>query len=161
MLEPVKNRLTRGDSTSEQYKDLNHIPSNEIKNNTLEELMSRLVSISDVSGAGVIRADGSIVSWHAENGIKPKQYIDYILKVMSATNQENVYNSQHSMFTESIQDYNGHKILTSRIRTDVLLFMVLEKRAYLGLTMLDVECCLEEIDQALEEDCSYVYENHD
>jgi len=158
VLEPVKNRLTRGDSTSDEYKDLNHIPSNEIKSSSLEELMSRLVSISDVSGAGVIRADGSIVSWHAKEGIKPKQYIDYILKVMSATSQENVPQNQHSMFTESITNYNGHKILTSRIREDKLLFMVLEKRAYLGLTMLDVECCLGEIDKALDEPRSYVCE---
>lgn len=154
-------RLKRGDSTSNENKAFNHIPSDETKNYTIEELMSRLVSISDVSGAGVIRADGSIVSWHAEEGIKPEQYINYILKVMAMKNQENVYKSQHSMFTESVQDYNGHKILTSRIREDKLLLLVLDKRAYLGLTMLDVECCLGDIGKALDEGCSSICETPD
>jgi predicted regulator of Ras-like GTPase activity (Roadblock/LC7/MglB family) len=104
-------------------------------------MMSKLLSISDVKGAGVVRADGSIVSWCAKDDVKPTQYIDYILNLMPATNQK--------------------KILTSRIREDKLLLLVLDKRAYLGLTMLDVECCLGDIDKVLDESCSSICETRD
>jgi predicted regulator of Ras-like GTPase activity (Roadblock/LC7/MglB family) len=124
-------------------------------------MMSKLLSISDVKGAGVVRADGSIVSWCAKDDVKPTQYIDYILNLMPATNQKSIDNFQHSMFTESITNYNGVKILTSRIREDKLLLLVLDKRAYLGLTMLDVECCLGDIDKVLDESCSSICETRD
>ncbi len=48
-------------------------------------------------------------------------------------------------------DYNGHKILISKITQDMMLMLLLDRRAYLGLTMLDMEGCLREIDRALRE----------
>jgi len=116
--------------------------------------MSKLVSISDVNGAGVVRADGSIVSWHAEEDIRPTEYIDHILNMMSRKNQESVHNCHHGMFRETIVNYNGHKILASKIGGDALLMLVLERNAFLGLTMLDVECYLGDIEKALDVSCS-------
>jgi predicted regulator of Ras-like GTPase activity (Roadblock/LC7/MglB family) len=55
------------------------------------------------------------------------------------------------MFNESIIDYNGHKLLMSRIKKDLILLLMLKKSAYLGLTMLDIEGCLREIDKNLDE----------
>ncbi len=116
--------------------------------------MTNLVSISDVSGAAIVKADGSVISWHTDDGIEPTQYIDFI----STTYQKNIHSYKDGMFTESITDYNGHKILMSRIRADVMLLLVLDRGAYLGLAMLEIEGCLREMDRALDEHSSRVCE---
>ncbi len=119
--------------------------------------MSKLVLTSDVSGAAIVKADGSVISWLSDNGTEPTQYIDFI----SAAYQKSIHSYKDGMFAESITDYNGHKILMGRIRADVVLLLVLDKRAYLGLAMLNMEGCLREMDQALDEHCSQVCETFD
>ena len=89
------------------------------------------------------------------------EYINYTLNSMSPSNQKSIQNTQHGMFTESILNYNGHKILTTTIKRDLFLLLVLEKRAYLGLTMLDVECCLREMNSKLDEGWLKIYETND
>ncbi len=118
----------------------------------LEEIMSRLVSISDVDGAAILRGDGSVVSMRMKSSDKPAQYIDFMREYMSAAYQKNINYYNHGMFTEPILDYNGHKLLMSRINSHLLVILILKKTAYLGLTMLDVEGCLREIDDNLDED---------
>ncbi len=126
-------------------------PSVKTEHKTLEGVISKIVSISDVSGAAIIRADGSVVSWRAKDGDESKQDIDSLLHSMSAAYKKKIHHYKDGMFTESIIDHNGHKILMSRIREDMMLMLVLDKRAYLGLTMLDMEGCIREIDKALDE----------
>lgn len=115
--------------------------------------MSKLVSISDVDGAAIMRADGSVISWRMNDGEKPTQYIDFVHDYMSVAYQNKIKYGTYGMFTESIMEYNGHKILISKIKADLILLLVLKKDAYIGLTMLDVESCLREIDKDLDESC--------
>jgi len=135
-----------------ESKGISSILSAKIERKTLKEIMSKLVSITDVSGAAIVKADGSIISWYTDNGIEPTQYIDFI----STAYQKNINSYKDGMLTESILDYNGHKILMSKISADIMLMLVLDKRAYLGLTMLDMEGCLREIDKTLDEHCTPV-----
>ncbi len=124
----------------------------------MDEITGKLVSKSDVSGAAILRADGSVISWHTKDGTEPKQDIDFMLDFLVQDHQKNIHYWKSGMFTESILNYNGHKILSSRIREDMMLILVLDKRAYVGLAMLDMEGCLREIDEALDERCSSVCE---
>jgi hypothetical protein len=41
-----------------------------------------------------------------------------------------------------------------RIRANMILMLLLDKRAYLELTMLDMEGCLREIDKVIDGVCS-------
>jgi predicted regulator of Ras-like GTPase activity (Roadblock/LC7/MglB family) len=123
---------------------------------TLEGILSKLVSIPDVSGAAILRGDGSVVSWRTKNGEKPTQDIDFINGPISAAYKKNIHYWKSGLFTESILEYNGHKILLSRIREDVMVLLLVDKKAYLGLTMLDLEGCLREVDKTLDENCSKV-----
>ncbi len=116
--------------------------------------MGKLVSKSDVSGAAIVRADGAVISWHTKDGHRPTQDIDFMLDFLVQDHQKNIHYWKSGMFTESILNYNGHKILSSRLREDMMLMLVLDKGAYLGLTMLDMECCLREMDRALDEHSS-------
>jgi predicted regulator of Ras-like GTPase activity (Roadblock/LC7/MglB family) len=116
-----------------------------------DEIMRELVSISDVDGAAILRKDGSVISWCTSNGVKPIQYINFIHDYISGAYQKKIHNNAYGMFNESIIDYNGHKLLMSRIKKDLILMLMLKKSAYLGLTMLDVEGCLREIDKNLDE----------
>lgn len=118
---------------------------------TLDEMMNKLVSIPDVSGAAILRVDGSLVSWRTKNGEKPIEDIDFINKSISAVYKKNIHHFKDGLFRESILDYNGHKIFISKIREDVMLLLLVNKKAYLGLTMLDVEGCLREVDKAFDE----------
>lgn len=137
---------------------MNSNTSTESEHETLKEIMIKLVSISDVSGAAIVRADGTVISWHMENGTKPTHYIDIILDFMSTIYQKDIHRNKYGMFTQSILDFHGHKILINMIRSDVMLLLLLDKRAYLGLTMLDIEGYLREVDKALGECCSSVCE---
>ena len=120
---------------------------------TLKEIMSKFGSISDVSGAGIVKIDGSVISWCAD-GIVPTPYIDFMLNFISHLQQKNRCHYKHGMFTQSIINYNGHKILMSWVRADMMLLLLLDKKAYLGLAMLDMEGALREIDQILDKCCS-------
>ncbi len=152
-----KNQKGREDETDYESKGASSTPPAKIERKTLKEIMSKLVSISDVSGAAIVKADGSVISWHTDDGTEPTQYIDFI----SAAYQKSIHSYKDGMFTESITDYNGHKILMGRIRADVMLLLVLDKRAYLGLAMLDMEGCLREIDKGLDEHWPRVCETFD
>ncbi len=127
-------------------------PHVETRDKPFDEIMSKLVLISDVDGAAILRKDGSVISWCTSNGVKPIQYINFIHDYMSGAYQKKIHNNTHGMFNESIIDYNGHKLLMSRIKKDLILMLMLKKSAYLGLTMLDVEGCLREIDKNMDED---------
>lgn len=120
----------------------------------LSQLMDELVSISDISGAGIVKVDGSVVSWHTNNGLKPTSYIDFLMDFLARENQEDAQNYKHGMFRQSIMSFNGHKILMSRISPDMMLVLLMDKRAYLGLTMLNMEGCLREIDKVINGVCS-------
>ena len=54
----------------------------------------------------------------------------------------------NSMFNQQIVDYNGHKLLVGWIAQDTILLLLLNKKAYLGLTMLDMEGCLRDMEAA-------------
>ncbi|MEE9152437.1 MAG: hypothetical protein V3U20_11495, partial [Thermoplasmata archaeon] len=130
-------------------KEMRSISWVEKESKALNEITVELASISDVSGAGILKADGSVVAWHTNDGLKPSPYIDFMRDFLTRDHQKNAQNYKHGMFKQSILDYNGHKILLSRIRPDIMLLLLLDKRAYLGLTMLDMEGCIREIDKVL------------
>jgi predicted regulator of Ras-like GTPase activity (Roadblock/LC7/MglB family) len=113
-------------------------------NSKWEDMIRELISISDVRGAAIVGMDGSIICCNSSNGTDMNQYIDLVttkfLRKIPDYNQ--------GMFNESIVDYNGHKILLTGLKPGMILLLVVEKKAYLGLTMLDVECCLRNMDNS-------------
>lgn len=118
---------------------------------TLEKVIDKLVSISDVNGAAILRTDGSVISYSMKDDSESTQDMDVIIGLASAKYQKNIHYYKNGMFTESILSCNGHKVLISRINEDLMLLLLLDRRAYLGLTMLDIKGCLRDVDKALSE----------
>jgi predicted regulator of Ras-like GTPase activity (Roadblock/LC7/MglB family) len=147
-----ENHKRREIRTKNKSEEIDYIPHNAIGEDTLEDIMNKLVSIADVHGAAIIRTDGSIISWQSkdngDNG-NPKQYIDSVMDYIASVLERNIDHHIDGMFMESIVDFNGSKLLTHRIRKNIMLLLVLDKKAYIGLTMLDVEGCLQDINSAL------------
>lgn len=121
---------------------------------TLVEITNELVSMSDVNGAAIVRIDGTVISWHTNEGIEPRQYIESVLDAITQAHQQNLHDYRHGMFNQKIINYNGHKILISRVRAEVMLVLLINKTAYLGLVMLDMEGCLRKIEKVMYKCCS-------
>lgn len=134
-------------------EEIGYIPKNTTGEDILQDILAKLVSITDVKIAAVMSTNGSIISWKTRNNGnngKSKEYIECIKDHILKDYQDNLPYHKDGMFRESIFDYNGSKLLTTMINKDILLLLVLEKRAYVGLTMLDVEGCLQCLDSIFE-----------
>jgi predicted regulator of Ras-like GTPase activity (Roadblock/LC7/MglB family) len=157
----VKYRKNKRKNSKRKVKKMNEL---EIRNkatttfgtdnNELREIVSKLLTISDVDGAGIVMMDGSVISWQMNHIAEPREYVDFMLDFLTYSNENNVGDYKQGMFIQKIVDYNGHKILISKIKTDLMLMLLLDKKAYLGLTMLDIEGFLREIDHVLNKGCS-------
>jgi hypothetical protein len=55
----------------------------------------------------------------------------------------------HVMFKQYIAEYNGHKILSKKIRNGITLLLLLGKKGYTSLAMLDIENSTRKIDEIL------------
>ncbi len=133
--------------------------SREIKNEMIDELVIRLVSIPDVMGAGILGKDGFVLSWQSKDCAEPKKYLNELSNYTSAFHQKNLYPRRNGMFTYTLYNYNGNKILFRGIDDNLLLMLVLDKKALIGVTMLDIEGCLLYIDLAMEESYKRFYDS--
>jgi predicted regulator of Ras-like GTPase activity (Roadblock/LC7/MglB family) len=149
-----KNGERKVKKMNDLYVENSSSSSVEMNNGELEKIMNKLLAISDVSGAGIVKMDGSVISWQMEDVTDPTQYVDFMMDFLSFSKGNNVDNYKHGMFTQKIVDYNGHKILMSKVKADMMLMLLLDKKAYLGLTMLDMEGFLREIDLVLDQCCT-------
>ncbi|MHA2064667.1 MAG: hypothetical protein ACXABY_09865 [Candidatus Thorarchaeota archaeon] len=93
-----------------------------------------------------MNTDNSIVLWRSRNGTKPAEFMDF----MTSTYEKNLHHFKDGIFVESMEVHNGHKVLGSKIKRDYILLLVLEKKAYVGLTMLNMESSLREIEKIME-----------
>ena len=120
------------------------------KNPELKRIVNELSSISDVCGAILLDRSGSVIAKHVEEHISAREYIEFIVQY-SALHQKggNDIDPMNGMFNQQVMDYNGHKLLIGWIAENAILLLLLNKKAYLGLTMLDMEGCLRDIDPLL------------
>jgi len=145
----LKKKKGKGNNMKKEDSKISSFVSNDMENLFYERITRELVLISDVDEAGIIKEDGSIISWHPHQDIKPNPLIDFTLDFISKNNLTCSQELKMGMFTQAVMDFNGHKMLISKIKPDIILMLLLKKRAYLGLTMLDLEGCLREINKAM------------
>jgi predicted regulator of Ras-like GTPase activity (Roadblock/LC7/MglB family) len=134
-------------------EEISNIPKNTTGEDILQDILTKLVTITDVKIAVIMKTNGSIISWKTRNNGnkgKSKEYIECIKNHILNDYRDNLPCHKDGMFREAIFDYNGSKLLTTMINKDILLLLVIEKRAYVGLTMLDVEGCLQCLDSIFE-----------
>jgi predicted regulator of Ras-like GTPase activity (Roadblock/LC7/MglB family) len=115
----------------------------------LNEIMKEFALISDVNGVAIAKRDGSRVFCYEYEDFKPSQYIDNIFELISNDPNMVIKNYKLGMFTQSIVDVKGHKILLASLTSDIVVMFILEKSAYVGLAMLIMEGFLREIEVIL------------
>jgi predicted regulator of Ras-like GTPase activity (Roadblock/LC7/MglB family) len=144
-----KERNKMGYVKSPCFKEQDNCTFHE-ENQELKRIVNELSTISDVCGAVLLDSGGEVITQHVKDDISPEQYIDFVVH-RPALIQKYIIpsgNNMNSMFNQQIVDYNGHKLLVGRIAPDTILLLLLDKKAYLGLTMLDMEGCLRDMDAA-------------
>lgn len=123
--------------------------TNDLNQKRLSAVMQDIVSASDVNGAMIYRADGQVLSWLSNNELELGQYIDFARESIMERPGTFVENYKNGMFSQRIMEFNGSRVLMSRIQADVILLLSLDKNAYLGPTMLEMEGCIRQIDGIL------------
>jgi hypothetical protein len=53
------------------------------------------------------------------------------------------------MFAQRIFEYNGFKVLAKKLRDKLTLLVLLRKRGYVSLAMLDIENSIRRIDEIM------------
>jgi hypothetical protein len=117
----------------------------------INDLIIKLISIPDVMGAGLMGKDGSVLSWRSKDCAEPTKYFNQFSKNTSELHNDKMYPKRNGMFAYSIYNYNGNKILFRYIADNLLLMLILDKRAFIGITMLDIEGCLSDIEMLINE----------
>jgi predicted regulator of Ras-like GTPase activity (Roadblock/LC7/MglB family) len=113
------------------------------------EIVDELLGSTEVKGAAVFNERGQVISWYSQDEIKPNQYIDFIKTHILENHSDIVSNYKNGMFSQTIMDFNGSRILISGIRSDLIFLLFVNKNAYLGLTMLEMEGCIRKLDKVL------------
>jgi len=107
--------------------------------------MNRLTSISDVCGGAIVSTNGSVLSWRTKDGNKPTLYVEFALDYLSKSYHKKAYDENNGLFRQWIIDHNGYKLLIGNINSEMIFLLLLDRKAYLGLTMLDMESFLREM----------------
>lgn len=104
----------------------------------LERIVNDLNSLTDVKGVAIIDRDGAIIAGITDNGLNLVTYAQVVRRHIQKPSTRSMKYPK-GIFLQSLVSYNGSIILFGRIIDNVLLMVLLEKKAYLGLAMLELE----------------------
>ncbi len=115
----------------------------------LKKVIADLIENIDVEGALLIDGDYNVLASELPDN---EMFIKNLLEILSSSKRWNnpdlnVFN--HVMFKQFVMDHNGYKILSKRIRNGITLLILLGKKGYTSLAMLDVENSTRKIDEIL------------
>lgn len=115
----------------------------------LKGILSNLRNISDVQGAILIDGKNSILAYDMQNGMNPLEYLHGITRILDEERRLTIKKKTKRLFIQHIFDYNGCKVLAKKIK-ELTLLVMLEKRGYISLAMLDIENSVREIENILK-----------
>ena len=114
----------------------------------LKKVLSDLKEASDIEGVVLIEGKDAIIACDLSNNIDYKVEIPEILTMFKHLSDYDLSKRNNSMFAHCIFDYNGCKVIAKRLKNLTLLVM-LQKRGYIGLAMLDIENSIRKIHEIL------------
>ena len=115
----------------------------------LRKVLSDLIEASDIEGAILVEGKDSIIAYDLPDKRIDDTEIHKILAMLEESNDSPPIKNDNFIFTQSIFDYNGCKILAKRSGNLILLVM-LQKQGYVGLAMLEIENSIRRIREILE-----------
>jgi predicted regulator of Ras-like GTPase activity (Roadblock/LC7/MglB family) len=114
----------------------------------IKKVLSDLKEASDIEGVVLVEGKDSIIASDLPDSTNYKLEIPEILAMFKELGGYTLGKRCNSMFAHCIFDYNGCKILAKRLKNFTLLVM-LQKRGYIGLAMLEIENSIRRIDEIL------------
>lgn len=105
----------------------------------LREVISEIKEGGDIEGAILVNESDDIIVSAFSKGTNYESMEKEILTLLDALKDPSLGKSNDTFFTQRIFDYNGLKVLVKKIKNRLTLLVILKKRGYISLAMLDIE----------------------
>ena len=115
---------------------------------SLKNVVSELREGSDIEGAVLIGEKDTIIAYDLPHGRDYEGEISEILAMLKGFGGL-VQEHDNVMFAQQIFDFNGHKILAKKLKDQLTLLVLMQKRGYVSLAMLDIENSIRRIHEIL------------
>ncbi len=117
----------------------------------LKKVISDLKEEEDIEGAILVKGKDRVVACELPKRNNHTEEIAKILALVEEWNASALSGHYDDMFTQCVFDYNGYKILAKKLNKNLALLVMLQKKGYIGPTMLDIENSAREILRILAE----------
>ncbi len=121
----------------------------------LEKVISDLKEGRDIEGALLVDEEDAIIACALPENTHYEAEIPKILALLEKRGYH-VKNENHKvMFAQHIFEYNGYKILAKKLKDKLILLVMMKKRGYVSLAMLDIENTIRRIDEIILEQVDF------
>lgn len=120
------------------------------KASRLKKVISELIEGADIEGAALVDFEDSIIACDLPDDKNYKDEIHGILEFIELTFDSKLDLQNEYVFGHKVFEYNGFKVLAKKLKDKLILLVMLRKRGYVSLAMLDVENSIRMIDEILE-----------
>jgi len=117
---------------------------------TLKKVVSDLRKGSDIEGAVIVDGREEIMACDLPESTNYEAEIPEILALLEEEDGYSPSEHEEGMFSQSILEYNGYKVLAKKLKEKLTLLVLLKKRGYISLAMLDIENSIRRIYEILE-----------
>ncbi len=115
----------------------------------LKKIISDLRNESDIEGACIVDQNDAIIASDLPDSSHYELDISEIMQLINEGDGYSAYEQSKVLFSQRILDYNGCKILAKKIRDKLTLLVMIHKRGYISLAMLDIENSIRKIDEIM------------
>jgi predicted regulator of Ras-like GTPase activity (Roadblock/LC7/MglB family) len=116
----------------------------------LRKIISDLKNESDIEGVCIVDQNDSIIASDLPDSFGYEADITKIMQIINEGDGYSAYEQSKVLFSQRIVDYNGCKILAKKIRDKLTLLVMIHKRGYVSLAMLDIENSIRKIDEIMQ-----------
>ena len=132
---------------------LKNYPHHELIDNEpqlrLKKVISELKEGVDIEGAVLVNESDEIIAASFPKSSNYESELHEIMSIFEELNDLSESKSQDAFFAQRILDYNGFKILAKKLKDKLTLLVILKKRGYLSLAMLEIENSTRKIHEIL------------
>jgi predicted regulator of Ras-like GTPase activity (Roadblock/LC7/MglB family) len=115
----------------------------------LKKIISDLRDETDIEGVCIVDQNDEIIASDLPETSHYESDITEIMQLINEGDGYSAYEQSKVLFSQRILDYNGCKILAKKIRDKLTLLVMIHKRGYISLAMLDIENSIRKIDEVM------------